>query len=234
MPKLSSDILREVFYEIVKGNGSFKNVDKFMMIGREPFELVLDICREAQNVVFLKDKIVAKLPNIDYIRYDSDDNDTDESDSIGNDSELYNGTLSDIDNYHYNSDSDSDSDSDDEDYIFGTVIPHKFFFIKPISVALASVITSLNLKSFIPAFIPMLKAINKELKEVNIQDVDKQLSVIFEACVNIPNVVDGVTIQLCSNYNFSKQIKAFAIPSRKLTIKNAYFNYFYHGKKFEK
>uniref|UniRef100_A0AC34FMJ6 Uncharacterized protein n=1 Tax=Panagrolaimus sp. ES5 TaxID=591445 RepID=A0AC34FMJ6_9BILA len=203
-----------------------------MMLGREPFEFVLDICKQAEGVVFFNDKIIAKLPNIEYkssaISYDSDI-----CQGYDNDSDLYNDVSSDID---IDSDTDSDSDSDDSNYeapIFGTIIPTKILLIKPISVALASAVTSLDFRSFIPAFLPMLKYVDREMKELNIQDPKKQLKAILEACVNIPNVENGVTIELCSNYNFTKQMKAFAIPCRKLTIKNAYFNYMHHGKKFD-
>uniref|UniRef100_A0AC34FMV2 Uncharacterized protein n=1 Tax=Panagrolaimus sp. ES5 TaxID=591445 RepID=A0AC34FMV2_9BILA len=204
MSKLNRDILREVFYEIIKGNDDFKrndgckDVEKFMMLGREPFDLVLDICKQAEGVVFYKDKIVAQLPNIEYKPLPVD----------------------------------SDYDSDDENYeapIIGTVFSSRILLIKPISLALATTITTLDLKGFILAYIPMLKSINREMKEVNIQDSDKQLKAILEACVNIPNVQDGVTIRLCSFYDFSEGIKAFAIPCRKLTIKKAYFNTMYRG-----
>uniref|UniRef100_A0A914QP34 DUF38 domain-containing protein n=1 Tax=Panagrolaimus davidi TaxID=227884 RepID=A0A914QP34_9BILA len=180
-PKLNRDILREVFYQILKSIYLRDEIDKFMMCGREQFQ----------------------LPSIEYrpARIDSD------------------------------------NESDDSDYdgepIVGTQIRSNFslpLFLKPISLALASTMTSLDLRSSSPLLIPMLKSVDREMVKVKIFDFDGQLMEILEACVNIPNVREGVTIGLSDeDYNFASAMKSFAIPCHKLTIKKTQLNKMFTG-----
>uniref|UniRef100_A0A914PXV3 Uncharacterized protein n=1 Tax=Panagrolaimus davidi TaxID=227884 RepID=A0A914PXV3_9BILA len=68
------------------------------------------------------------------------------------------------------------------------------------------------------------------MEEVKIFDSDGQLKDILEACVNIPNVREGVTIGLSSeDYDFASGMKSFAIPCRELTIKKAQLNKMFTG-----
>uniref|UniRef100_A0A914PRJ8 Uncharacterized protein n=1 Tax=Panagrolaimus davidi TaxID=227884 RepID=A0A914PRJ8_9BILA len=133
-PKLNRDILREVFSQILKSRYLRDEIDKFMMCGREPFQLALDIIGRGVAPVFYNGSIYAQLPNIEYGP----------------------ATI------------DSDNESDDSDYdgepIVGTQIRSNYalpLFVKPLSLALASTMTSLDLRGFSPLLIPMLKSVDR-------------------------------------------------------------------------
>uniref|UniRef100_A0AC35FED4 Uncharacterized protein n=1 Tax=Panagrolaimus sp. PS1159 TaxID=55785 RepID=A0AC35FED4_9BILA len=103
----------------------------------------------------------------------------------------------------------------------GTEIPANMLLFKPISMAFAFNMPTMDLRSFSPALIPMLKAIHERMQKVCIRYTKKQLKILFETSVDLSDTEKGITLRLCSNNNFAVVLKSCAVLCQKLTIKHA-------------
>uniref|UniRef100_A0A914P4Q2 LRR containing protein n=1 Tax=Panagrolaimus davidi TaxID=227884 RepID=A0A914P4Q2_9BILA len=103
----------------------------------------------------------------------------------------------------------------------GTEIPANMLLFKPISMAFAFNMATLDLRNFSPALIPMLKAIHERMQKVCIRYTKNRLKILFETSVDLSDTEKGITLRLCSNNNFSIVLKSCAVLCRKLTIKHA-------------